>query len=136
MMSLSDAKQGDVGGIPQLCFGYFCTGKSINTYICKWIYQITMQNKKDCNDKLQSFWFQKLRFYFDNLFALVRAASLTSSVRHLEFAASWTLNHTWDNKLPVSSSLISSCLRSLSLWNCHFIYTSFCYALICIRDIP
>ena len=54
-----------------------------------------------------------------NFFTVVISASLANSVRHLVVTAVGTFYHSGDKKLPVSSSLISSCFRSFSLWNCH-----------------
>ena len=60
-----------------------------------------------------------LRLCGDNFLTLVGTTSLAGSVRHFELAAVGAFYHARNYQLPVCSSLISSCFRSFSLWNCH-----------------
>jgi hypothetical protein len=62
------------------------------------------------------------------LTAIVGAASLTNLMRELHLAALRALHQSRRAQLPyVVSSGITSCLRSLSLWYCHFGNTSSVY---------
>ena len=60
--------------------------------------------------------------------AVVGAASLANLMRELQLATLRALNQTRSSQLPnIITSCITSCLRSLSLWYCHFGNTSSVY---------
>ena len=55
-------------------------------------------------------------FSCNDLFLVVRTASLTYSVWHQKLAALAALYSVWSSHFPVSSTTVSSCLRMFILW--------------------
>ena len=61
-----------------------------------------------------------LRFFVDDLFAVVVTAILANAVREIVFAAVLALNHAGQYQFPnVGTSLISARFGCFSLRNCH-----------------